>query len=612
MVQVLRPMPYVARPQARHLYRSRHGIWYVRWVVPADLRARFPQLPKELKRSTKTAETRAARRFAREFLGQCILRLNSCDLGMADTPDDRLNAILGSLIRGPVANGARQGADHRLVTPMVVERDPVTRRITRVETQPHDPDPAKLINELFRAEREAEAAESHRQAPQAVAHADVSVTSQAPALEVTPTGRSRKWLGEAVDQYLENLKRKGNHSDGTLKFTIAPSLRIFRELISTKRRAPDDEDTLGPWDISLGDITPDRLDDFVSAFWKFPSRQGKRPGTADAKEVLALGGAAQSTQNASKRLNHVLGLLQWLGKRQEVEPAVVGRLQAAVDGMALDQGDTHEHQACLSVDTDFETDDSDDEGYVAFSQSDLERIFHPQVFTAHAAGDAARYWMPLLGRYTSCRLNELAQASVRDVRTLDDLPCLSVTDAEFDAQGRPVPRPERKKRLKTKSGRRILPLHPELIRLGFLDYVQQRRDAGARFLFDLKWTEKDGFGKYPGRDFRLLTQAVGVWVHKRKVFHSFRATLSQELESAGLEGMLIDRVLGHKVKSIRLKHYGRNEKGTTFPLKSVYAALCKVSGVPNVPTWTEVRSAKGRRLKAICASLGFVSAAKSG
>jgi hypothetical protein len=51
-------MQHLARPQARHLYRSRHGIWYVRWVVPADLRVRFPALPKKLKRSTKPSETR--------------------------------------------------------------------------------------------------------------------------------------------------------------------------------------------------------------------------------------------------------------------------------------------------------------------------------------------------------------------------------------------------------------------------------------------------------------------------------------------------------------------------------------------------------------------------
>ena len=601
-------MQHLARPQARHLYRSRHGIWYVRWVVPADLRARFPQLPKELKRSTKTSETRSARRFARDFLGQCISRFTSYGLDMTDSSDDRLDAILGSLIRDPFAANTRPGVDQRLVAPMVVERDPATRRITRIETQPHDLDPAKLINELLRAEREAEASEPLHQVPQAAPGAESSVVDLAPAPEVRPTGGSRRWLGEAIKLYLENLKRKGKHSERTLTYTIAPSLRIFRELISEDRRLSGDKDTTGTWDILLGEVTPDRIDDLVEAFWKFPAQQGKRPRDADAKEVMALGGTAQSNQNALKRLNHILGLLEWFEKRKEIEPAVVGRLKAAVDDMAPDQDDDHDQLLCLGDDDD---DESDDDGYVAFSQDDLERIFHHQVYTAYAAGNAARYWIPLLDRYTGCRLNELAQASVRDVRTFDGIHCLSVTDTELDAQGRAVPKPKKKKRLKTKSGRRTLPLHPELIRLGFLDYVTERRNAGTRSLFDLRWFPKDGFGKYPGRDFRKLTQAVGVWIHKRKVFHSFRATLSQELEAVELDSMLIDRVLGHKVKSIRVNHYGRNDRGITLPLRPVYEALCKISGVPNVPTWAEVRGAKSRHLKSICAELGFVSHAKS-
>jgi len=43
---------------ADHLKRSSHGIWYYRWVVPSSVRLRFPKLPRELKRSTKTADMR--------------------------------------------------------------------------------------------------------------------------------------------------------------------------------------------------------------------------------------------------------------------------------------------------------------------------------------------------------------------------------------------------------------------------------------------------------------------------------------------------------------------------------------------------------------------------
>ncbi len=587
VVQVLRPMQHLVRPQARHLYRSRHGIWYVRWVVPADLRARFPALPKELKRSTKTSETRSARRFARDFLGQCISRFTSYGLDMTDSSDDRLDAILGSLIRRPFAGDARPGVDPRLVAPMVVERDPATRRITRFETQPHDIDPAKLINELLRAEREAEASEPLQQAPQPTPGTHPPIVTLAPASPVCPTGGARNWLSEAVERYLKSLKRKGKHAERTLTYTIAPSLRVFRELISQERRPSDNADCVGTWDISLDELTPQRIDDFVDGFWNFPDRQGKRPGSADAKDVVLEGGPPQARKNAVKRLNHILGLLTFLESRQnELQPGVLAHLKTALEGMAP------EH---------------DGAGSVAFSAGELHRIFHPRVYAAHAAGDAARYWMPLLGRYLGCRLNELAQAEIADIVAVDGVPCLYVNDTELDEQGRPVPEDKKRKRVKTPACIRKLPLHPQLIRLGFLDYVAGRRSAGKKNLFELTWTSKHGYGRDPGEDFRILTKAVLVWERRSKVFHSFRATISQELERQGLDGTLNDRFLGHKVDTIRAQHYGRNNDGTTLPIRLVHDVLCKIVGEPDVPTWAEVLKANRRHLKPICTELGLLS-----
>jgi hypothetical protein len=48
-----------------HLVRSRHGIWYARIVVPQALRERYPQLPREIRRSTSTADSGRARGFTR-------------------------------------------------------------------------------------------------------------------------------------------------------------------------------------------------------------------------------------------------------------------------------------------------------------------------------------------------------------------------------------------------------------------------------------------------------------------------------------------------------------------------------------------------------------------
>ena len=650
----------LSRPQARHLVRSRHGIWYVRWVVPADLRARFPQLPAELKRSTKTSELRVARQFSRNFLGHLQSRITPDWPDMQQLLDPRLEAIFGQMLRpsGITVTPPRGAiAEHR-ATGIIIDCDAQTGRITRVETRPDDPPetlamvqrlldaqmaiaaarvtPAILVAATHMSEaapRGAHAptdggasvgndtpANAQRAAERCIYGADGAApagTTDAPTRVLAtapPNPTPSRWLSDAIDEYTRHLRRKAKLSENTIVYTHAPSLRLFRELLSDSRRADqavgasEDEAASGPWDIRLHEITPTRVGAFIETFWKFPTRQGKRPDSADAKAVLAEGGEAQSRENTAKRLRHIHALLGWLVQREDIDKSILGALTAELDGLALGRDTDH------SQPLDLDDDDFDEDGYVAFSVADRKRLFHPEVYMAHSARDAARFFIPLGSRWTGARLNELAQCTVADVRTFDGIPCLSVTTSERDGDGRIVPVKQRRKRVKSKAGRRVLPLHPELIRLGFLDYVAERKATGHRALFDLKWFPKAGYGKYPGRDFRVLTEAVGVWEHKRKVFHSWRATIAQELEEVDLEDTLIDRFLGHSVNTIRARHYGRNREGRTLPLRRVFEALCKVPvDTAGLPPWSEVRGADRRQLKRLCATLDLTPlAARSG
>ncbi len=125
---------------ARHLYRSRHGIWYVRIVVPSDLRSRYPELPTELKRSTQTSQLRVARRFAQQLLGQWMMGISLArlDRTMSSDKDHRLEGIFRSMKVPGFDKPKAPSADPRLLAPMVVEVDLLTNRIKKVETQAHD------------------------------------------------------------------------------------------------------------------------------------------------------------------------------------------------------------------------------------------------------------------------------------------------------------------------------------------------------------------------------------------------------------------------------------------------------------------------------------------
>ena len=233
---------------------------------------------------------------------------------------------------------------------------------------------------------------------------------------------------------------------------------------------------------------------------------------------------------------------------------------------------------------------------MAFTAEEVQRLFGGPEFVVHAAQNAARYWVPLLGLEAGLRINEAAQLRVRDFRELEKIWCVVVTASRLSQSGQRTPI-DRRQRIKTFAGRRMLPLHPQLIKLGLLDYVEQRKAAGKEFLFDLSWFAKPGFGHYPTRDFALLTKATGVHQNKRKVHHSFRSGLSQELEKHGLIDSLIDRFLGHKVRTIRARHYGRNSVGVTLPLQQVHEALCKVDFGVQIPAWKDVEVAPRRHQK---------------
>ena len=75
--------------------------------------------------------------------------------------------------------------------------------------------------------------------------------------------------------------------------------------------------------------------------------------------------------------------------------------------------------------------------------------------------------------------------------------------------------------VKTKSSRRRVPIHPALVKLGFLAFVAKQREAGHERLFpELRATRfalTSAWSKWWGQHARKIGVTDG-----RKVFHSFR------------------------------------------------------------------------------------------
>lgn len=88
--------------------------------------------------------------------------------------------------------------------------------------------------------------------------------------------------------------------------------------------------------------------------------------------------------------------------------------------------------------------------------------------------------------------------------------------------------------MKTKSSRRIIPIHPELKRIGFLEYAEGLRHQGERRLFpDLpignKGYHSDPFQKWFARFLRKASASA-----PRTSFHGFRHNFRDAMREAKL------------------------------------------------------------------------------
>jgi integrase len=181
-----------------------------------------------------------------------------------------------------------------------------------------------------------------------------------------------------------------------------------------------------------------------------------------------------------------------------------------------------------------------------------------KLFVVARKGDA-NHWLPWLALYTGGRLEELGQLRTADVREDDGVSYLAIEVGNG-------------KRIKTRSSRRRIPLHPELVRLGFLAFVERQRSAGHDRLFpELKATRLGSltaaWSKWWGRHARV---ECGV-TDPRKTFHSFRHLWKDAARASGMPEEHHDAITGHSNGSV-----GRSY-GTGVPLKVLAESMAKVS-----------------------------------
>jgi len=192
-----------------------------------------------------------------------------------------------------------------------------------------------------------------------------------------------------------------------------------------------------------------------------------------------------------------------------------------------------------------------------FELGDLQAVFGSPVYRDGSrptgGADEAGYWLPLLALYTGARLEELGQLRPSDITEASFIRSDGTTQsswviriAQDEAEGL---------YLKNVWSARRIPLHPDLIALGFLDYVSGAKPAlnarGQMRLFpalkpDKYGTETANWSKWFNR---YLREVCGV-EDRRVVFHSFRHSFKHYARELGIPKDVHDAITGHKSRDV--------------------------------------------------------------
>jgi len=524
---------------------QRGRVYYFRRAVPCDLRSRVGR--KELKVSLKTTVFATAklrcRKFSNRFeqmmdmvgimpslgkekIEQLIRAFFSDLLSQAeehayllpedDTVDltaesDGLKADL-ALIRNKIATrnhgGATQADAEKILAPFngngsgVSEEDfdTICNGILRAKFEQHRILAAMLIGDyqnITPLDPMFEGVKSPGMPP-------------LPEDDVASTALS---VSQAIKKFCD-LKSKFDWTDKT-RIEVQRSLNWFTNFVGQDRK--------------LSTITKDDVKDFRDALLNLPASfsQSKKFKGMTFKEAAAEGtdGKTLSAATVVKYFGGVKGFFYWCEDDGYTAFNPATKLKMPVKGNPNEDRDP-------------------------FSFEQLGKIFQSSVYTGcKSAGRRkvpgnvmirdGKFWVPLIGLLSGMRMSEIIQMRVSDIKEQDNVSYFNVTDdASFQS-------------LKTKSSKRVVPVHPNLIRIGFLDHVARIniQQPDQRIFEEMKPSKKGSFSHNFSKAFSRYLIDIGAKTEKT-AFHSFRHNFTDALRIAEINDTRQDALLGHASQGV--------------------------------------------------------------
>jgi integrase len=167
---------------------------------------------------------------------------------------------------------------------------------------------------------------------------------------------------------------------------------------------------------------------------------------------------------------------------------------------------------------------------------------------------AAKKWAPLLCAFTGSRITEITQLRKSDIRMENEMAVIRISPDAGSVKNNKF---------------RDVPLHQQILDLGFMDFVEQSADGPLFYPNTLRKT-----GGHPAR---IVSGRVSQWLQSQNLVpdevrpnHGWRHAFKTLCREAGIDGGTIDAICGHSPRTIGEK-YGNV---TLVTMKNAIDKLC--------------------------------------
>jgi len=340
---------------------------------------------------------------------------------------------------------------------------------------------------------------------------------------------SSKYYEKTAQELADSFIAKMKSETSELHKYEAP-IKIFLSVINTKY---------------LADVSAEKMADFVFVMKHLP------PKIKAADKKLYVEYENEYMDLANYVIENNLDTVVLSTAMEKISN--VGRfLNYAVDMERLDKNRLSSNPSMPSRKEQEQRSEEEEEDRVPFTTDELNKLmkssWYEKNLKKNLTKEQDRIYIPLLSLMTGMRLTEASQLYVNDILEENGIPYIRVDKVN----------PHQK--LKNRSSKRRIPIHPKLIELGFLKYVNSLKEQKIDRVFHQLGVNKRGFGKPFGGKFRNQNFR-NEWLNEKeleekgetKVFHCFRHNFLTDLEHYATQHKYAS-LAGHKMSNYKYVH----------------------------------------------------------